>query len=93
MICICNDRQSPKVRSLVNYCLDLKFQKPTLQQISKRLEEICFKERLDLAPNALNGIINSTNGDIRQVLNLLQTWSLRKDSLTYDESAKLYETL
>ncbi|KAF9945681.1 hypothetical protein BGZ72_001105, partial [Mortierella alpina] len=28
IICICNDRQSPKVRSLVNSCFDLKFQRP-----------------------------------------------------------------
>lgn len=27
IICICNDRQSPKVRSLANHCLDLRFQR------------------------------------------------------------------
>ena len=25
IICICNDRQSAKVKSLANYCYDLKF--------------------------------------------------------------------
>lgn len=28
IICICNDRMNPKVRSLANYCYDIKFQKP-----------------------------------------------------------------
>ena len=27
IICICNDRSSPKVRSLANYCLDLRFRR------------------------------------------------------------------
>ena len=27
IICICNDRQSPKVRSLVNHCIDIRFRK------------------------------------------------------------------
>ena len=28
IICICNDRQSQKLASLVNHCFDLKFQRP-----------------------------------------------------------------
>lgn len=27
IVCICNDRNSPKVRSLANYCLDLRFRR------------------------------------------------------------------
>uniref|UniRef100_A0A0M3HLE7 Pilus assembly protein n=1 Tax=Ascaris lumbricoides TaxID=6252 RepID=A0A0M3HLE7_ASCLU len=33
IICICNDRQSPKMRSLVNYCFDVRFQRPRVEQI------------------------------------------------------------
>lgn len=33
IICICNDRYSQKLRSLVNYCLLLSFRKPTKQQV------------------------------------------------------------
>lgn len=33
IICICNDRQSPKIRSLANYCFDLRFQRPRVEQI------------------------------------------------------------
>lgn len=28
IICVCNDRQSRKLMSLVNHCLDLKFMRP-----------------------------------------------------------------
>lgn len=34
IICICNDRYSQKLKSLVNYCLLLSFRKPTKQQVS-----------------------------------------------------------
>lgn len=33
IICMCNDRNHPKIRSLVNYCFDLKFSKPRVEQI------------------------------------------------------------
>jgi len=33
IICICNDCQSRKIRSLANYCFDLRFQRPRVEQI------------------------------------------------------------
>lgn len=37
IICMCNDRQHQKIRSLVNYCYDLRFSKPRLEQITVHL--------------------------------------------------------
>lgn len=42
IICICNDRQSMKVRSLANYCYDLRFQKPRVEQI-----KVFFKDLIN----------------------------------------------
>lgn len=33
IICMCNDRNHPKIRSLANYCFDLRFSKPRADQI------------------------------------------------------------
>lgn len=41
IICICNDRYSQKLKSLVNYCLPLNYRKPTKQQVGLRLL-LCF---------------------------------------------------
>jgi len=41
IICICNDRQHTKIRSLANYCYDLRFQRPKVDQI-KVLCVCCF---------------------------------------------------
>lgn len=33
IICMCNDRYHQKITSLANYCLDLRFNKPRMEQI------------------------------------------------------------
>jgi len=40
IICICNDRQSRKLASLINYCYDLKFQRPAKDEILNRAKMI-----------------------------------------------------
>jgi replication factor C subunit 1 len=49
VVCICNDRQHPKIRSLSNYCYGLKFTKPKIEQIRGAMMSICFKEGLNSA--------------------------------------------
>lgn len=34
---MCNDRNHPKIRSLANYCFDLRFQRPRVEQIKVRV--------------------------------------------------------
>ncbi|ALC45390.1 Gnf1 [Drosophila busckii] len=69
IICMCNDRNHPKIRSLVNYCYDLRFQRPRLEQIKGRIMSICFKEKLKISPVQVEQLIAATNNDIRQSIN------------------------
>lgn len=46
IICICNDRQSPKIRSLANYCFDLRFQRPRVEQIKVFFLKLVFRIKL-----------------------------------------------
>uniref|UniRef100_A0A0A9XI57 Activator 1 large subunit n=2 Tax=Lygus hesperus TaxID=30085 RepID=A0A0A9XI57_LYGHE len=80
VICMCNDRNHPKIRSLVNYCFDLRFFKPRADQIKGAMMSICFKEGLKIKPDVLNNIIASTNQDIRLVLNHLSMLAAKRDS-------------
>ncbi|SOV20752.1 replication factor C subunit 1,putative [Plasmodium sp. DRC-Itaito] len=75
IICICNDRQNNKMRTLANKCYDLKFSMPQKNSVVKRLLEICKKEGIMMEPNALELLWESTCGDIRQMLNTLQLLS------------------
>lgn len=82
IICICNDRSHPKMRTLANHCYDIKFIKPNKQTIAKKIQEICLKEGLSLDVNTLELLCESLGNDIRQILNILQMW--RRTSSTMD---------
>ncbi|XP_063257862.1 replication factor C subunit 1 [Prinia subflava] len=86
IICMCNDRNHPKMRSLVHYCLDLRFQRPRLEQIKGAMMSIAFKEGLKIPPPAMQEIILAANQDIRQVLHNLNMWCAKDKTLTYDEA-------
>ena len=36
VVCMCNDRNHPKIRSLSNHCFDLRFNRPKVEQIRVR---------------------------------------------------------
>lgn len=40
IICVCNDRDSQKIKTLGGYCNDIKFHKPDKRLIVKRLTKI-----------------------------------------------------
>ncbi|XP_066339559.1 replication factor C subunit 1-like [Miscanthus floridulus] len=85
IICICNDRYSQKLKSLVNYCLMLNFRKPTKQQMGKRLMEIAKKEGIQAQENAMEELAERVHGDIRMALNHLQYMSLSQSVVKYDD--------
>ncbi|XP_053560024.1 replication factor C subunit 1 isoform X2 [Bombina bombina] len=86
IICMCNDRNHPKIRSLANYCFDLRFQRPRVEQIKGAMMSVAFKEGLKIPPPAMNEIILGANQDIRQVLHNLSMWCSRSKELSYDEA-------
>lgn len=78
IICMCNDRNHQKMRSLVNYCYDLRFNRPQLKQIKSCIMSICSKERVKLDPQKIEEIIAATNNDIRQSINHVSLLSAGK---------------
>ncbi|KAI8321288.1 DNA replication factor C, large subunit [Martensiomyces pterosporus] len=92
IICICNDRQSTKVKSLANYCEDMRFRRPTEAQMRARLNTIAYRENLKLDQNAITQLVQSTHNDIRQIINLMSSYALSKSSMSYLES-KAFTTL
>ncbi|KAL6497828.1 replication factor C subunit 1 [Orobanche hederae] len=85
IICICNDRYSQKLKSLVNYCLLLSFRKPTKQQMAKRLLQIAKAESLQVNEITLEELAERVNGDIRMALNQLQYMSLSMSVIKFDD--------
>ncbi len=86
IICICNDRQSQKLKSLLPYCMDLKYSRPTKMSLANRAIRIAESEGLSVERNAAEAIAESCGNDVRQVLNLLQMWAQKKDSAGGDDT-------
>jgi replication factor C subunit 1 len=88
IICICNDRQNVKVRSLANYCFDLRFYKPRLEQVRAALMSVCFKENVKVTGELIDQIIVGCNYDIRQCLHNLSMWSSNNKVLESNKSTQ-----
>jgi len=85
IVCICNDRQAQKIKSLANHCFDLRVKRPTKQQIAKRLIEIAGKEGLLVEPNAAESLVEQVGNDIRQCLHTMQMWRAQSNTMRYAE--------
>jgi replication factor C subunit 1 len=82
IICICNDRQSQKMKSLLPYCMDLRYRRPMKSVIANRAVQVARLEGLMVEQNAAEAIVESCGNDVRQVLNCLQMWSSNHSNST-----------
>ncbi|XP_011874559.1 PREDICTED: replication factor C subunit 1 isoform X2 [Vollenhovia emeryi] len=72
IICICNDRFNTKVKTISTHSYDLKYPKLRVEQIRSFMKSLCFKENIKISTEDLDRLIESTNYDIRQVVNHLE---------------------
>ncbi|KAF7984338.1 hypothetical protein HWV62_15345 [Athelia sp. TMB] len=85
IICIANDRGAQKLKPLTACTFSLTFRKPDAQAVRSRIMTIAFKEKMKIPANVIDQLINGTQSDIRQVLNMLSTWRLSKTTMDFDE--------
>ncbi|XP_022113761.2 replication factor C subunit 1 [Pieris rapae] len=88
VICMCNDRNSEKMRSLVNYCYDLRFNRPRVDQIKAAMLTICYKEGVKVPGDVLSQLISAAGQDIRQTLHLLSVWTADPTLTEHDKLQK-----
>ncbi|PKS06915.1 hypothetical protein jhhlp_005511 [Lomentospora prolificans] len=89
LILICNDRRLPKMKPFDHVALDIKFQRPTVDQIRSRVMTICHREGLKLSPQVINALIEGCNKDIRQIVNMLSTIKLDQTSIDFDQTKSM----
>jgi replication factor C subunit 1 len=85
IICICNDKYNQKLKSLQNYTQDMPFSRPTKPQILNRMLKIAADEGISMSAAAMEALIETTNNDIRLIINQLQMRRLTKQSFEYDD--------
>ncbi|KAI0541613.1 replication factor RFC1 C terminal domain-containing protein [Xylaria digitata] len=86
LILICNERKLPKMKPFDFVTYDIKFQRPQVEQIRSRMMTICHREGLKLPPQVLDALIEGSNRDIRQIVNMLATIKLDQVSMDFDQS-------
>ena len=91
IICICNDRQSQKIKTLATYCLDLRYRRPVKTVIARRAIEVGKAEGMEIEYNAAEAVAESCGNDIRQVLNCLQMWGNKRHKITNKKTDMTYK--
>jgi replication factor C subunit 1 len=71
IICIANDKP-PKLRPIINACLDIKFNRPVKSTIATTLLKIAKKEGIDITSATLETLCEKSGNDIRSILNNLE---------------------
>ena len=67
-----NNPYNPKLRSLISYCLLIKFSKISVWDIEKRLKEICKDEGIAYDEDVLRQLARVCNGDLRSAITDLE---------------------
>jgi replication factor C subunit 1 len=83
IILICNDRKLPKMKPFDFVTYDLPFRRPTTDMIRSRIMTILYREQLNIPLNVVNALIEGTNADIRQVVNMISTAKLNEEELNF----------
>jgi replication factor C subunit 1 len=89
MILICNDRRLPKMKPFDYATFDLPFRRPTVDQIRSRIMTIAFREGLKMPAPVINALIEGSNADIRQVVNMISTAKLDQKVMDFDKGKSM----
>lgn len=89
MILICNDRRLPKMKPFDGCTYDLPFRRPTVDNIRSRIASIAFREGLKMPAPVINALIEGSNADIRQVVNMISTAKLDQEAMDFDKSQEM----
>jgi replication factor C subunit 1 len=89
MILICNERKIPKMKPFDHVAYDVMFKRPTVEQVRSRIATICVREGLKIPPQVMDALIEGSNKDIRQIINMLSTAKLDQTSMDFDQGKSM----
>lgn len=71
IICIANEKP-PKLRPIINVCIDIKFQRPMKSSIATALLKVVKAEKITISKVELEELCERNGNDIRSILNQLE---------------------
>ena len=72
IICICNTQNIKKLKNLLTIVEEIKFVRPSNNDLRCVLERVCSKEKISIEDEAINILINFSQCDVRRLLYILQ---------------------
>jgi replication factor C subunit 1 len=94
IILICNERSLPKMRPFDRVALDMQFRRPDANALRIRIMGIANKEGIRVTPQVVDQLVSSSGSDMRQIINLLYTYSRthkKMDFQTSQDFSKAFE--
>lgn len=89
IILICNERRQPKMKPFDHVAFDVQFKRPTVDQVRSRIATICHREGLKLPMNVIDALIEGSNKDIRQIINMISTAKLDQSAMDFDQGKSM----
>jgi replication factor C subunit 1 len=90
IIFICDNRYDQSIKSLLNYCYDIKLSKPNYSDIYKLIYNVVTKEKIRIKESQIKNLYEQSNGDIRFMLNSLQCGLFENNKNI--QSSNIFET-
>jgi replication factor C subunit 1 len=88
IICIANEKP-PKLRPIVNACIDIKFNRPVKTTIASALYRVAREEKIDITKADLETLCEKNGNDIRSILNNLDFYGADTLESSNDKDANL----
>jgi len=91
IICICDDRYSQSIKSILAYCYDVKLTKPTFNEVYPLIYTVVTTEKIKIGKSGVDKLFEQSNGDIRFILNSLQMGIRKYDTSKNIQSMNIFE--
>jgi replication factor C subunit 1 len=88
IICIANEKP-PKLRPIVNACIDIKFNRPVKSTIAAALLKVARQEKIEIDKADLETLCEKNGNDIRSILNNLDFYGADTLESSNDKDANL----
>ena len=92
IVCICDDRYNQTIKPILNYCLDIKFTKPSYDDVYRLIYKVVTTEGIKISKSKVDKLYEQSNGDIRFILNTLQLGIKKSDTSKNIQSSNIFDT-
>ena len=94
IICICNNNYDKKIMELKKDCLEIKFEKPTINELCLVIDNVVKNENLRVSEAAKKIVSELAQGDFRRLMFLLQNFSnIDKQEIDSNDIYEYYDII